>query len=153
MAGLGERGLASCSTFTQQIIEFRKQHPVFRRRKWFQGRSIRGSDVNDLAWFRPDGEQMSDEDWGAGFAKSLGVFLNGDEIPSVDAAGRRVLDRILLPDLQRSLGTGGICAAARNMGTELEPGAGYQKRGRARPRTTGSEPPEPGSISSRDPWL
>jgi glycogen operon protein len=35
---------------------------------------------------------MSDEDWGAGFAKSLGVFLNGDEIPNVDAAGRRVLD-------------------------------------------------------------
>ena len=78
--------------FTHQIIAFRKQHPLFRRRKWFEGRAIRGSDVNDLAWFRPDGEQMSDEDWGAGFAKSLGVFLNGDEIPNVDAAGRRVLD-------------------------------------------------------------
>ena len=79
--------------FTKEIIQFRKEHPVFSRRKWFQGKSIRGSDVNDLAWFRPDGEQMSDEDWGAGFAKSLGVFLNGDEIPSVDAAGRRVLDQ------------------------------------------------------------
>jgi glycogen operon protein len=79
--------------FTKEIIQFRKEHPVFCRRKWFQGKSIRGSDVNDLAWFRPDGEQMSDEDWGAGFAKSLGVFLNGDEIPSVDAAGRRVLDQ------------------------------------------------------------
>ena len=79
--------------FTQQIIEFRKQHPVFRRPKWFQGRSIRGNDVKDLAWFRPDGEQMSDEDWGAGFAKSLGVFLSGDEIPSVDAAGRRIVDQ------------------------------------------------------------
>jgi isoamylase len=79
--------------FAKEIIQFRKEHPVFCRRKWFQGKSIRGSDVNDLAWFRPDGEQMSDEDWGAGFAKSLGVFLNGDEIPSVDAAGRRVLDQ------------------------------------------------------------
>ena len=79
--------------FTKEIIQFRKEHPVFCRRKWFQGKSIRGGDVNDLAWFRPDGEQMSDEDWGAGFAKSLGVFLNGDEIPSVDAAGRRVLDQ------------------------------------------------------------
>jgi glycogen operon protein len=78
--------------FTHQLIEFRKQHPVFRRRKFFEGRSIRGGDTNDIAWFRPDGELMSDEDWGAGFAKSLGVFLNGDEIPSVDAAGRRVLD-------------------------------------------------------------
>lgn len=79
-------------SFTQNIIKFRNDHPVFRRPKWFQGRSIRGNDVRDLAWFRPDGEQMSDEDWGAGFAKSLGVFLSGDEIPTVDAAGRRVLD-------------------------------------------------------------
>jgi isoamylase len=79
--------------FAKEIIEFRKAHPVFSRRKWFQGKSIRGSDVNDLAWFRPDGEQMSDEDWGAGFAKSLGVFLNGDGIPEADAAGRRVLDQ------------------------------------------------------------
>ena len=79
--------------FAKEIIEFRKAHPVFSRRKWFQGKSIRGSDMNDLAWFRPDGEQMSDEDWGVGFAKSLGVFLNGDEIPEADAAGRRVLDQ------------------------------------------------------------
>ena len=78
--------------FTRKIIEFYKQHPVFRRRRWFQGRSIRGNDVSDLAWFRPDGEQMSDEDWGASFAKSLGVFISGDEIPSLDAAGRRIQD-------------------------------------------------------------
>ncbi len=79
--------------FAKEIIEFRKAHPVFSRRKWFQGKSIRGSDVNDLAWFRPDGEQMSDEDWGVGFAKSLGVFFNGDGISEADAAGRRVLDQ------------------------------------------------------------
>jgi glycogen operon protein len=78
--------------FTRKIIEFHKQHPVFRRRRWFQGRSIRGNDVSDLAWFRPDGEQMSDEDWGVGFAKSLGVFVSGDEIPSLDEAGRRIVD-------------------------------------------------------------
>jgi isoamylase len=78
--------------FTRKIIEFHKQHPVFRRRKWFQGRSIRGNDVSDLAWFRPDGEEMSDEDWGVGFAKSLGVFVSGDEIPSLDEAGRRIVD-------------------------------------------------------------
>ncbi len=78
--------------FARKIIQFHKQHPVFRCRKWFQGRSIRGNDVSDLAWFRPDGEQMSDEDWGVGFAKSLGVFLSGDEIPGVDEAGRRIVD-------------------------------------------------------------
>jgi isoamylase len=79
--------------FTKEIIGFRKEHPVFLRRKWFQGKPIHGGDVTDLAWFRPDGEPMSDEDWGAGFAKSLGVFFNGDEIPEADAAGRRVLDQ------------------------------------------------------------
>jgi len=78
--------------FTRELIEFYKQHPVFRRRRWFQGRSIRGNDVRDLAWFRPDGEEMSDEDWGVSFAKSLGVFISGDEIPSLDAAGRRIQD-------------------------------------------------------------
>src|SRR6266851_1429718 len=78
--------------FTRKIIEFYKQHPVFRRRRWFQGRSIRGNDVSDLAWFRPDGEQMSDDDWGVSFAKSLGVFISGDEMPSLDAAGRRIHD-------------------------------------------------------------
>jgi len=78
--------------FTRKIIEFYKRHPVFRRRRWFQGRSIRGNDVRDLAWFRPDGEQMSDDDWGVSFAKSLGVFISGDEMPSLDAAGRRIHD-------------------------------------------------------------
>jgi isoamylase len=79
--------------FTKEIIGFRKEHPIFSRRKWFQGKPIHGGDVTDLAWFRPDGEQMSDEDWRAGFAKSLGVFFNGDEIREADAAGRRVLDQ------------------------------------------------------------
>jgi isoamylase len=78
--------------FTREIIEFRKQHPVFRRRKWYQGRSIRGSNIDDIAWFRPDSNLMSDEDWGNGFAKSLAVFLNGEVIPTPDQFGRRIVD-------------------------------------------------------------
>ena len=77
--------------FARQIIKFRKEHPVFRRRKWYQGRSIRGS-VDDIAWFRPDAKVMSDEDWGNGFAKSLAVFLNGEVIPTPDQFGRRIID-------------------------------------------------------------
>ncbi len=77
--------------FTRQIIKFRKEHPVFRRRKWYQGRSIRGS-VDDIAWFRPDSKAMSDEDWSNGFAKSLAVFLNGEVIPTPDQFGRRIVD-------------------------------------------------------------
>src|ERR687898_572297 len=49
--------------FTRFLIRFRDEHPVLRRRHFFQGRRIRGSEVKDLAWFRPDGKEMSDEDW------------------------------------------------------------------------------------------
>jgi glycogen operon protein len=76
--------------FCQRVIGFYRQHPVFRRRQWFQGRAIRG--VADITWLRPDGSPMSDEDWGRGFAKALMVVLNGAAIPSRDARGARIVD-------------------------------------------------------------
>jgi isoamylase len=79
--------------FTRQLTRMRHEHPVFRRRRYFQGRPVRGSGgVDDIAWFRPSGELMTDEDWDTGFAKSVGVFLNGDAIPDPDARGERVRD-------------------------------------------------------------
>jgi glycogen operon protein len=78
--------------FTRKLIQFRKDHPVFRRRRFFQGRRIRGTDLSDIAWFRPDGEQMTDEDWNVGYARSLAVFLNGQGIPDPDLRGQRVTD-------------------------------------------------------------
>ena len=78
--------------FTRRLIQFRKDHPVFRQRGWFQGMSIRGSAVHDIGWFTPAGEQMSDEDWSAGFAKSLGVFLNGMALRFPDQKGERIKD-------------------------------------------------------------
>jgi isoamylase len=78
--------------FTRRIIDFRSRHPVFHQRGWFQGRRIHGSGVEDVAWFKPDGEEMSDEDWEAGFAKSLGVFLNGQGIAAPDQRGERIVD-------------------------------------------------------------
>jgi isoamylase len=78
--------------FTRDLIRLRSEHPVFCRRRWFQGRPIRGNDVSDIGWFTPGGTQMSDQDWQAGFAKSLGVFLNGNAIPTLDEHGRRVVD-------------------------------------------------------------
>jgi isoamylase len=77
---------------TARLIELRRQHPVFRRRRWFLGTRIHGEGVRDIGWFRPDGELMSEEDWQHGFAKSLGVFLNGDAIPSLDERGERTVD-------------------------------------------------------------
>ena len=78
--------------FTQQVIRMRQKHPVFCRRRWFQGQPIRGSQVSDIGWFTPGGAEMSDQDWQAGFAKSLGVFLNGAAIPKLDERGERAVD-------------------------------------------------------------
>ena len=78
--------------FTRELIYFRRQHPVFRRRKWFQGRAIHGEGISDIAWFNPDGGEMTDEQWEAGYAKSIGVFLDGDQIPSPGPQGQRISD-------------------------------------------------------------
>jgi isoamylase len=78
--------------FTRDLIRLRAEHPVFCRRRWFQGRPIRGSEVSDIGWFTSGGTEMSDQDWQAGFAKSLGVFLNGDAIPNRDEHGNRIAD-------------------------------------------------------------
>jgi isoamylase len=78
--------------FTRDLIRLRAEHPVFCRRRWFQGRPIRGSEVSDIGWFTSGGTEMSDQDWQAGFAKSLGVFLNGDAIPTRDEHGNRIAD-------------------------------------------------------------
>ena len=76
--------------WTRRLIRFRADHPVFRRRRWFQGRQIRG--IDDMAWFRPDGDEMSDRDWEQGHAKSVGVFVNGESIQATDPFGGRILD-------------------------------------------------------------
>ena len=76
--------------FTSGLIKLRREHPVFRRRRWFAGQPIRG--VQDIAWLRPDGQEMDGEDWSVGFARSLGVFLNGKAIPTLDPRGNRVVD-------------------------------------------------------------
>jgi glycogen operon protein len=78
--------------FTRGVMKLRKDHPIFRRRRWFQGRHLHGSDVKDLAWFKPDGFEMSEEDWTVGFAKSLAVFLNGRAIARPDFRGDPVTD-------------------------------------------------------------
>ncbi|MBI2216479.1 MAG: glycogen debranching protein GlgX [Candidatus Rokubacteria bacterium] len=78
--------------FTQRLIRFRKDHPVFRRRLWFQGRPIRGSEVKDIAWFSPDGREMQEAHWDDASAKSLAVFLNGRAIATRDENGRRIAD-------------------------------------------------------------
>ncbi|NJR39915.1 MAG: glycogen debranching protein GlgX [Leptolyngbyaceae cyanobacterium CSU_1_4] len=78
--------------FSQKLINFRLQHPIFRRRKWFQGRAIHGSEVRDIAWFNPNGGEMTDKQWNDGLAKAIAIFLNGEEIPTPGSKGTRVVD-------------------------------------------------------------
>jgi isoamylase len=87
-----ERADGEMLDFTARLIHFYRKHPVFRRRKWFQGRPIHGSGVTDIAWFTPDGIPMTEENWGEGFAKSLGVFLNGESLTVPDGRGNRIVD-------------------------------------------------------------
>ena len=74
----------------RMLTTLRKAHPVFRRRRWFQGHPIRGTE--EVYWVRPDGELMSDHDWANGYARSVGVLLNGGAISTPDAYGGRVVD-------------------------------------------------------------
>ena len=71
-------------------------HPVLRRRRFFHGRRIRGSEVKDLAWFRPDGHEMTDQDWTNAHTRCLGLRLSGDAIDEVDAQGQPIVDDTLL---------------------------------------------------------
>jgi len=79
-------------TFTQKLIALRKSHPAFCRRRWFQGQPIKGVGVEDIAWFLPEGTEMTEEHWTTDFAKSLGVFLNGRGLHSVGVKGEHIID-------------------------------------------------------------
>jgi isoamylase len=78
--------------FVRELIGLRQNHRVFRRRKFFQNRAIRGENVRDIVWLDPAGTQMSDEQWRDGFARSLGVFLSGRGLDERDERGRTIVD-------------------------------------------------------------
>jgi isoamylase len=78
--------------FTARLTALRAAHPVFRRQRFFQGRPIHGSSIDDIAWLRPDGQHMTEQDWTAGHTTSLAIFLNGRGIPDRDQLGERITD-------------------------------------------------------------
>ena len=82
--------------FTQRIISLQKEHPLFRRRYFFQGHPIRDSEVKDILWLKPDGSEMSDVDWNQPFSRCLGLHLVGDSLFETDGRGRRLIDNNLL---------------------------------------------------------
>ena len=125
----------------RKVIALRRGNHVFRRRRWFQGHPIRGTE--ELVWLRPDGRAMSDNDWDNGYAKSLGVLLNGSAISTPDAFGGRVVDDSFLLlfnaselDLPWTLPAESLWAGSNSAGPhpwtveldsalELEPGTEY----------------------------
>ena len=69
---------------------------MLRRRKFFQGRRIRGAEVQDIAWLDPTGAEMTDETWNSPDVRALGVRLNGDAIQEVNERGERIVGDTLL---------------------------------------------------------
>ncbi|WP_187262981.1 glycogen debranching protein GlgX [Pontibacter beigongshangensis] len=78
--------------FTQKLIRLRREHPTFSRRRWFQGQPIKGVGLEDIAWFLPDGKEMSEEHWNQDHAKSLAIFLNGRGLHSRGPLGEQITD-------------------------------------------------------------
>jgi glycogen operon protein len=78
--------------FCQQLVQLSQSHPVFRRRRWFRGQLVRGTHLPDIGWYTPEGEEMTSADWDVGYAKSLGVFLNGSAPLGRDRFGKEKSD-------------------------------------------------------------
>jgi glycogen operon protein len=78
--------------FVSDLLSLRRQHPIFRRRRFFQGHSLRGDEARDIIWLNPDGEEMSEAEWNQSFARCLGVYLSGSTFAETDAHGRPLQD-------------------------------------------------------------
>jgi glycogen operon protein len=82
--------------FTRRIVSIRKGHPVLRRRRFFHGRRVHGADVRDIVWLKPDGQEMSDEDWFASYVRCLGMLLDGRAMTEWADTGELIRDDALL---------------------------------------------------------
>jgi glycogen operon protein len=82
--------------FTKKLIRLRATQPVFQRRRFFQGRAFRGSEIKDISWLDPSGQEMADDAWNAGYVKCMGMRLAGDIIGEVDERGDPIVGDTLL---------------------------------------------------------
>lgn len=88
--------------FASRLVALRREHPIFRRPKFFHGRKVRGADVKDIMWLNPEGQEMGDEEWNTHFVKTLGVLLSGDSLDVRDWQGSPVRDETFLMLLNAS---------------------------------------------------
>lgn len=82
--------------FVRRLIQLRKDHSIFRRSKFFQGRRIRGSEIKDVMWFNPGGNEMSEEEWTSPFVRCFGMLLSGDTIDVLNFEGQPIQDATFL---------------------------------------------------------
>ena len=82
--------------FTKKLIRLRREHPVFRRPKFFQGRRIHGSEIRDVMWFNEGGNEMSDEEWASPLVRCLEMLLSGDTIDVLNFQGEPIRDETFL---------------------------------------------------------
>jgi glycogen operon protein len=82
--------------FTKKTIKLWKEQPVLQRRKFFQGRMIRGELIRDVVWLTPLGEQMTDADWHKHYTRCLGMRLEGQMDDEIDERGRQITGDTLL---------------------------------------------------------
>ncbi len=78
--------------FTRRVARLRREHPTFRRRKFFRGREIRGSDVRDLVWLSPDGTEMTDDEWNSGYVRCFGMAMGGEAMEEWSEQGEQIRD-------------------------------------------------------------
>jgi isoamylase len=81
--------------YTTALIALRREHPTFRRRQFFQGRSLHGNGTADLAWFTSEADEMNDEQWNEGFLKAVTIFIGGGSIEH-SARGEEITDSDVL---------------------------------------------------------
>jgi isoamylase len=153
-------------TFTQRMIALRKSHPVFQRRNFFQGRSIKGAGIKDIHWLRPDGTEMTDEEWNNESARCLGVFLSG-KLEEQAERGEPVTDQdflllmnahyepipFLLPAPPTGVGWVGLVDTSSptsdSPGRLYEPGSSYQLQARSLALLVGREPGHVRAVERR----
>lgn len=82
--------------FVRRLVALRRDHPAFHRRNFFQGRKIKGAEIKDILWLRPDGQEMTDEEWNQEFARCLCVSLSGEAVDEVDERGQPIRDENFL---------------------------------------------------------
>jgi isoamylase len=82
--------------FVRHVAEIRKKHPVFRRRRFLEGRPVEGTACKDVTWFSPEGREMTEEDWHLPFARCVALALPGRSADEVDSRGRSVHDQNFL---------------------------------------------------------